>query len=223
MQNAELLVAIIDYDAGNLRNVQKALEYLGYRTSIVSSRVEDLERADVLILPGVGAFYEGMRILRKRQLDSFLHQEVIGKKKPLLGICLGMQLLSNDGCEGGQCSGLGFLPMSTQKLRSEEKGFRLPHIGWNDVSFKPDSVLFKGIPESPDFYFVHSYHAVCEDESIAAATCEYGHTFVAAVEKDNIFGTQFHPEKSQRYGLKLLQNFMAYCESRIQKGSRGRC
>ena len=209
-------ITIIDYDAGNLRNVQKAIETFGY-IPMISSEAEALEETDVLILPGVGSFKDGMDSLKSSGLHLSIRRQVIEKKKPILGICLGMQLLATEGYEGGKCSGLNLLPMSVQRLSSEQKGLKLPHMGWNSVFGFEQSVLFSGISDGGDFYFVHSYHAVCEDDSIVTATCEYGQRFVAAVRKDNVFGTQFHPEKSQRYGLKLLKNFLYYCESYISR------
>lgn len=209
-------ITIIDYDAGNLRNVQKAIETFGY-TPIISSEAETLEETDVLILPGVGSFKAGMDSLRSSGLYFSIRRQVIEKKKPILGICLGMQLLARDGYEGGRCSGLNLLPVSVQRISSEQQGLRLPHMGWNSVFGFEQSFLFSGIPDGGDFYFVHSYHAVCEDDSIVVATCEYGQPFVAAVHKDNIFGTQFHPEKSQRYGLRLLKNFLDYCEANVSR------
>lgn len=206
-----LKITIIDYEAGNLRNIQKAVEYLGYN-AVISNQINAVEEADILVLPGVGAFHTGISVLENLGLIEALRKAVIKNRKPLLGICLGMQLLGREGHEGGKRSGLGFLPMTIHRLQSDKKGLRLPHIGWDNVVTSDYSILFSEIPEDPDFYFVHSYHAVCEDESIIAATCEYGHRFVAAVEKDNIFATQFHPEKSQRYGLKVLKNFMNYGE-----------
>ncbi|MEW5767128.1 MAG: imidazole glycerol phosphate synthase subunit HisH [bacterium] len=207
-----LKITIIDYEAGNLRNIQKAIEHLGYK-ALISKQINAVEEADILVLPGVGAFHSGMNVLEGLGLIEALRKAVIKNRKPLLGVCLGMQLLGREGHEGGKRAGLGFLPMTIHRLQSDKKGLRLPHIGWDNVVASDHSVLFSEIPKDPDFYFVHSYQAVCEDESIIAATCEYGHRFVAAVEKDNIFATQFHPEKSQRYGLQVLKNFMNYCKT----------
>jgi len=216
-----LSVTIVDYGAGNLRNVQKALEFLGCQAPIISNQVDDLAQAEALILPGVGAFHMGMQHLRDLGLDIALRVEVLEKRKPLLGICLGMQLLATEGHEGGRCDGLGLLPMVVRRLRCDGAGLRVPHMGWNNVCARRGATLFVGVPVDPDFYFVHSYHAECVDENIVAATCEYGQTFVAAVEHSNIFATQFHPEKSQRYGLQVLSNFLKHCEVR-PAGSVGR-
>ena len=207
-------MCIIDCNLGNLRNVQKALEKLG-EDSIISNRQDDIEKADALILPGVGAFGDAMDTLRKMGLVDVIRKEVLEKKKPLLGICLGMQLLAIDGYEKGYHQGLGILPMSVQQLQNEQNisEFRLPHVGWNDITVR-DTALFKGLPSDANFYFVHSFHARCMDDSIIAATCRYGQEFAAAVHKDNIFATQFHSEKSQAYGFKVLLNFMTYVKSK---------
>ena len=209
-------ITIIDYDAGNLRNVQKAVERLGY-PSICSNKVEDIENADVLILPGVGAFNDGMDAIENLGLDTAIRKQVINDKKPILGICLGMQLFAQEGFEGGRRRGLALLPIVVSRLQSEEEGYRLPHIGWNNIAIRDKSLLFHGVPANPDFYFVHSFHAKCQDSEIVAATAEYGHRFVAAIESENIFATQFHPEKSQRYGLQVLKNFMSFCEGEMRR------
>lgn len=213
-------ITIIDYDAGNLRNVQKAVEACGY-SAITSRLAEEVESSDVLILPGVGAFQNGMGALERLGLCDAIRKHVITEKKPILGICLGMQLFAKEGHEGGRCQGLGFLPMVIEKLPVEEHGLRLPHIGWNSVDIKSSARMFDGVSPGPDFYFVHSFHAVCETEDIVAATCSYGQSFVASVERDNIFATQFHPEKSQRYGLQYLRNFLEYSKDRINERIEG--
>lgn len=209
----DLSVVIIDYDSGNLRNVQKAFESLGY-PSIISNSVKDIVTSDVMILPGVGAFHDGMDVIEKLELSHAIRQQVLKNKKPILGICLGMQLFAKEGFEGGKRPGLGLLPMVVDRLCSEEQGCRLPHIGWNNVKASSKSILFNGIQENPDFYFVHSYCVISEEETIVSGVAHYGHTFIAAVEYENIFATQFHPEKSQRYGLQVLKNFMTFCESK---------
>jgi len=206
-------VAIVDYQAGNLRNVQKAVERLK-RAAYIVQRGEDLAKADVIILPGVGAFGHGMVNLARAGFVEALRHEVLEKGKPLLGICLGMHLLGTRGFEGGERSGLGLLPMSVPRFDLSKRSVRLPHNGWNSVTIKQDSILFKGVPEGADFYFVHSYHVVCDHESMVAARCDYGYLFAAAVEHENIFATQFHPEKSQRHGLRLLDNFLTHCDAR---------
>lgn len=208
------MICIIDCNLGNLRNVQKVLEKLG-ESAIISNRCEDIEKADALILPGVGAFGEAMETLRELGLVEVIRREVLDRKKPILGICLGMQLLAIDGYEKGYHQGLGLLPMSVWQLQNQQNisEFRLPHVGWNNIAAK-DTVLFEGLPSDANFYFVHSFHAQCQDESIIAATCCYGQEFTAAVHKENIFATQFHPEKSQAYGFKVLRNFIQYVTSK---------
>jgi glutamine amidotransferase len=203
---------IVDYGAGNLRNVQKAVEHLGGQAGICS-QPDDVLRADALILPGVGHFQDGMASLKATGLDEALRTAVRDRGVPILGICLGMHLLADEGHEGGLTEGLGLLPMSIRLMESDLADFRLPHIGWNEVEASADSVLFQDLPSRPDFYFVHSYHSVCTDPAIAAATCPFAGGVVAAVEKDSVFAVQFHPEKSQRFGLKLLDNFMRHCGS----------
>lgn len=206
-------VAIVDYQAGNLRNVQKAVERLSRKADIVR-RGADLVPADAIILPGVGAFGHGMDNLRQAGFVDALHSEVLEKGKPLLGICLGMHLLGTRGFEGGEMPGLGLLPMSVPRFDLTRCSIRLPHNGWNSVAIEQGTVLFEGVPKGADFFFVHSYHVVCEDETMVAARCHYGYPFAAALEHGNIFATQFHPEKSQRHGLKVLDNFLRFCEGR---------
>lgn len=206
-------VAIVDYQAGNLRNVQKAVEHLKRKAEIVR-RGEELVGADAIILPGVGAFGHGMKNLGNAGFVEALRTEVLEKGKPLLGICLGMHLLGTRGFEDGERPGLALIPMSIPRFDFSKCSIRLPHNGWNSIAINPESVLFEGVPQGADFYFVHSYHVVCEDETMVTARCDYGYPFAAAIEHGNIFATQFHPEKSQRYGLKLLDNFLNLCESR---------
>jgi glutamine amidotransferase len=202
-------IALIDYKAGNLRNVQKAVEHLGYVADIVGHPGE-LKGSDAIILPGVGAFRVGMQNLERTGLAEAIRQEVAEHGKPLLGICLGMHLIGTSGVEGGEYRGLDLLPMSVPRFDTTMQAVRLPHIGWNSVEITPGSILFSDVPPDTDFYFVHSYHVVCDD-SLVAARCNYCYPFAAAVERGNIFATQFHPEKSQRYGLVVLRNFLNYC------------
>ena len=200
---------IIDYDVGNIGNVRKIIESFG-QDVLVSNSERDVNRASSYILPGVGAFPDAMRKLAELGLIETLKNNVCDKKKPILGICLGMQILGLNGDEGGNIDGLGILNMSIRRLQVTTP-HRLPHIGWNNIKAAKNSMLLAGLPEAPDFYFVHSYHAQCHDDSIVAATCDYGGQFVAAVEHQNVFGVQFHPEKSQAYGAKVLQNFVSIC------------
>ena len=203
------MITIIDYHMGNVSSVYNALHAIG-REVKVSHRTEDIRNAHHLILPGVGAFAEGMKNLRSLGLIEPLYEEVIVNKKPLLGICLGMQLLARDGYEGGYYQGLGWLPATVKRLATTHGALRLPHMGWNEVTVTPGSILFEGIQQDFNFYFVHSYHLVSDDPSLIEAICEYGTTLTAAIRKDNIFATQFHPEKSHGNGLQLLRNFTNY-------------
>ena len=205
------MITIIDYQMGNVSSVYNALHAIG-REVKVSSSIEDMRNAHHLILPGVGAFVEGMNNLKHLGLIEPLYEEVMVKKKPFLGICLGMQLLARDGYEGGYYQGLGWLPATVKRLglATTHGALRLPHMGWNEVTVTPGSILFEGIQQDFSFYFVHSYHLVSDDPSLIEATCEYGTTLTAAIRKDNIFATQFHPEKSHGNGLQLLRNFTTY-------------
>jgi imidazole glycerol-phosphate synthase subunit HisH len=204
MNNAKSTV-IIDYGMGNLRSVYNACSIFSEHV-IVSKNKNDLINAERLILPGVGAFPDGVLNLENNGLIDVLNSEVIDKGKPILGICLGMQLFAESGTENSNQSGLGWISGSVIKLESNAK-IRLPHIGWNDVSVMKDSRLYEGLESGNDFYFVHSYALVPEDEKVISGVSDYGFNFVASVETSNIFGTQYHPEKSQGPGLKVLENF----------------
>ena len=201
-------VVIIDYGMGNVGSVKNALTFLG-QEAIISSQPKDLEEAHRLILPGVGAFADGMKNLAESGFLPSLESEVLTKKKPILGLCLGMQLFAEEGEEGGLNKGLGWIKGRVRKFSVDEIKLKVPHVGWNDIYPREDSLLFCGV-KRPIFYFVHSYHLVPEDRGIVAAESEYGERFVAAIEKDNIFGLQFHPEKSQQEGLRVLENFLNY-------------
>lgn len=200
------MIAIVDYGMGNVASVRNALRLLGAE-GIITMRPEDFERATHIILPGVGAFADGMKELRSRGLVDILNREVLEKKKPFLGVCLGMELLGSDGVEGGTTEGLGFVPGSVRRFVIDEGVYRLPHIGWNTITVLQESPLFSSVL-ARDFYFVHSYVLEPHDEADTSATCEYGVRFAAAVQRGNIYGTQFHPEKSQQGGLAILRNFI---------------
>lgn len=193
--------AIVDYGVGNLMSVSNAMHYLGFETKITSD-AKELELADSILLPGVGAFPDAADKLRGPGLDQVLIAE--SQKKPILGICLGMQLLLERGEEVRPCEGLGFVKGSVRKINT---ALKLPHIGWNELHFQNDSPLFHGIDEGAYVYFVHSFCAVAEDESQVIARTDYGASVVAAVQNGNVFGTQFHPEKSGEIGLAMLKNF----------------
>lgn len=201
------MVVIIDYGMGNLFSVENALQSLGAKVKI-SNQEQDIVNAERLILPGVGAFPDGMNNLQKLGLREVLNREVLEKGKPILGICLGMQLFATTGEEYRLTEGLDWIPGRVRKFIISDPNLRIPHIGWNDVAPAENSPLFKGI-SSPIFYFVHSYHLVPQDHQTIAATCFYGEKFGAAFQRGNIFGTQFHPEKSQKSGLTLLKNFLS--------------
>ncbi|OGH72387.1 MAG: imidazole glycerol phosphate synthase, glutamine amidotransferase subunit [Candidatus Magasanikbacteria bacterium RIFCSPLOWO2_01_FULL_43_20b] len=204
------MIAVIDYGMGNLASIKKALEYAGGKP-FLTSNPQDLERAERIVLPGVGAFAEGMSHLKESGMDVKLREAVLKGKKPLFGICLGMQLLAKKSYEFGEYPGLGLIDAEVKKFDFYDTfpNLRVPHVGWNAVGFKIASPYFEGIKDNSDFYFVHSYHVVCREPRLVAAVSDYGGEFTAAIAKDNIFATQFHPEKSQQYGLKMLENFVA--------------
>ncbi len=198
-------VVIVDTGIGNVQSVRHAFSAVGVEAT-VTSVPEDLARASHLVLPGVGAFGVGMDRLSERGLGAALVEQVRGGK-PLLGICLGMQLLMNEGDEMGVHAGLRLVPGRTRRLRSEDHGLRLPHIGWNDVKPVRSHFVFEGLAPGATFYFVHSYAVEPERTSDVLATCAYGETFACAIARDNIVATQFHPEKSQRHGFSVLDRF----------------
>lgn len=198
------MVLIIDYKIGNLLSVQNMLKYIGV-TSKISSSIEDIKNADKLILPGVGHFKTGMENLAKSGLIDVLHEEVLIKKKNILGICLGMQLMTKHS-EEGDCDGLGWIDATTKKFQLSEP-LKVPHMGWNNVNYKKDTALNKNISKEPRHYFVHSYFVDCNNKEDVLATTLYGNEFVAAFQHENIYGVQFHPEKSHKYGMELLRNF----------------
>lgn len=199
-------VAIINYEFGNVRSVANALESLGASVQI-SRDAEVLQSADALILPGVGAFGDGMANLRRFGLISTLEELVLVQKKPFLGICVGMQLLAKTGFEGGEQAGLGWI--DAEVIRFETDGLKVPHVGWNDVRTTSNSKLLGNIEEIHSYYFLHSYHLRCYGMANVTGVCEYGVEFPAVMEQGNIFAVQFHPEKSQKHGLQLLSNFLS--------------
>ena len=200
------MIAIIDYDAGNIKSVEKAVIKLGYDCVITRDK-EVLKKADNLILPGVGAFGDAMGRLNEYGLSEVIKELVVDESKPLLGICLGLQLLFESSEESPGVEGLGLLKGKIVRL-PEGDDRKIPHMGWNSLEFPKKSILFKKIVKGSYVYFVHSYYLKAEDEKIVAATTEYGTTIHAAVEWGNIYATQFHPEKSSSVGLKILRNFL---------------
>jgi len=205
------VIAIIDYKMGNLRSVQKGFEHAGVSDVVVTDDPSVIENAHGIVLPGVGAFRDAAANLRESGVEDMVrHKAAHGT--PFLGICLGLQLLADIGYEDGEWAGLGMVPGTCERLPG---GVKIPHIGWNTVEYPRDSTLFQGIPDSTAFYFVHSYRFVPADSSAVIGSTEYGVRFAAAVQHDNIFAVQFHPEKSSTMGLRLLANF-----GRIVEGSR---
>lgn len=198
------MIAIIDYGMGNLASVGNAFNKLGYET-IITQDPNIILNAEKVVLPGVGAFADAIKNIRKLGIDQVL-TEIKRRNTPLLGVCLGYQLLFTESYEDGQHQGLDLIKGRVEKLQLPAE-YKVPHMGWNDIEIKPDSALFAGIPSGSYFYFVHSYHVVPEDYSVMAATTEYGIKIVCAVEQNRIFATQFHPEKSSGAGLKVLKNF----------------
>jgi glutamine amidotransferase len=201
-------ITVIDYGMGNLWSVISALRYLG-ANPMISGDPEEIVRADALLLPGVGSFRKAMSYLQKNGLDQAIIEAVQIKGTKILGICLGMQLLGVSSTEDGNTSGLGLIPAEVKKFNlGEVGGNKIPHIGFDVVHSKTNSPLFKGLKNFSDFYFVHSYRILPVALSGNCAICNYGIDFLAAYDKNNIFATQFHPEKSQTNGLALLENFL---------------
>ncbi|MBK1973774.1 imidazole glycerol phosphate synthase subunit HisH [Campylobacter sp. TTU-622] len=199
------MIGVIDYKAGNLNSVLKALDKIGISNFLIQEKT-DFQKAKKLILPGVGSFKEAMNSLKELDFISVLKEEVLTHKKPILGICLGMQLLLEKGYEGGICNGLSFIEGEVIPF-NENLNLKIPHIGWNDIEILKQVPLYQGISNKSDFYFVHSFYVNCKEEFISAK-CDYGIQFCASLQKNNIYGVQFHPEKSQNLGLKLLENFL---------------
>ena len=199
------MVAIIDYDAGNIKSVEKALLHLGEEVIITRDR-EQILNSDKVILPGVGAFGDAMEKLRLYGLDKVIY-EVVERKIPFLGICLGLQLLFEKSDETPGVKGLGILPGEILRIPDKE-GIKIPHMGWNSVKIKENARIFKDVPQDSYVYFVHSYYLKAGREEDVAATTEYSTLIHAAVEHDNVFACQFHPEKSSEIGLKILKNFV---------------
>ncbi len=198
------MLTIIDYQMGNLRSVQKGFEKVGHPAAISSDPAE-IAAAEKLVLPGVGAFADAIAELRRRELVEPIKQH-IAAGKPLLGICLGLQLLFDKGYEDGEHEGLGVLAGEVVRFDLPRE-YKVPHMGWNEAIIRRRSPVLNGIEEGTHFYFVHSYHVIPQDESVISIEAEYYRPFCAAIARDNLFATQFHPEKSQSDGLKLLKNF----------------
>lgn len=202
-------VSIIDCGVANLSSVSNALLNAGAEVEILSTP-QKLKDADRIIFPGVGAFAKCMSNFQEAGFKDELLDIVKNKGRPLLGICLGMQVLFTKGHEFGITEGLGWFKGEVKKIESSDPNLRIPHIGWNDLTFYKEHPVFAGLPPHPDFYFVHSFHAVPEEKQDLVATCDYGGSITASVSKENIVAVQFHPEKSQKVGFKLLQNFLRW-------------
>jgi glutamine amidotransferase len=202
------MISIIDYGMANLRSVQKGFEHVGASASIIS-QPDEIERADRLVLPGVGAFADAVATLRDRGLvDPILRH--IEKGKPFLGICLGLQMLFEAGYEDGEHRGLGVLPGKCIRFDVDQTlGLKVPHMGWNQLKIERPSPLLRDLPEGCSVYFVHAYHVEPSDPNVIATTTDYGRPFVSSVWRDNVMATQYHPEKSQQVGLQMLKNFAA--------------
>ena len=200
------MIAIIDYDAGNIKSVEKALHFIG-EEAILTREPSEILAADRIILPGVGCFSDAMDNLNKYDLPAVI-KEAVARKTPFLGICLGLQLLFEDSEESPGVKGLELLKGRILKIPAT-KGLKIPHMGWNSLHLQNEGRLFAGLAENEYAYFVHSYYLQAEEEANVKATTEYGVTIHASVEKDNVFGCQFHPEKSSDSGLRILRNFAA--------------
>ena len=203
------MIGIIDYGMGNVGSLVNMVERLGVNTTIIT-HPEDLDAADKLILPGVGSFDNGITRLKESRILKPLNYKVLIEKTPILCICLGMQLITK-GSEEGRLNGLGWIDGECLRFTFDDKIIKIPHMGWNSVHFNKDSILIKLIPENPRFYFVHSYYVKCNQQSDVLATTNYISDFVSMFSRENIYATQFHPEKSHRYGMGLIQSFIELC------------
>lgn len=200
------MITIVNYGLGNLGSIQNMLKKIGVMDVLISNNPDDILNADKLILPGVGAFDAGMSKINELGLVPLLNQAVLEQKKPVLGICLGMQLMTLKS-EEGQLKGLSWMNAEVKKFQFENSELKVPHMGWNFVEIKNSDLKMKLIDPSR-FYFVHSYYIQCHDENDVSITCQYGHDFVAGFRKDNMMGVQFHPEKSHKYGMELMRYFV---------------
>lgn len=202
------MIVIIDYGMGNIGSIMNMIRKAGGE-SILTSEISVIEQAQKIILPGVGTFDHGMKNLMEKGLTGVLNKKVLQDRVPVLGICLGMQLMTL-GSEEGQLPGLGWFQARTVRFDFPEGSprLRIPHMGWNEVEVKKEHALFNEMPDDPSFYFVHSYHAVCERPGDVLTTTHYGYDFTSSIARENIAATQFHPEKSHRYGLQIIRNFV---------------
>jgi glutamine amidotransferase len=204
-----MIIGIVDYGMGNLMSVFNAFEYIGAKVKICHSP-EDLKSVDKIILPGVGAIAQCINKLNESGFIEALNYEVLKNAKPTLGICLGMQVMAIKSYEGGEYECLGWFDAEVVKINPVNNNMKVPNIGWNTIQYDQNTSLFLNLPKNPDFYFVHSYQLKPKNSNELVASYEYGEKVTAAILKDNIFATQFHPEKSQDLGLKLLDNFLKW-------------
>lgn len=201
------MITIVDYGMGNLGSVQNMLKRIGVK-SVITSIKKEIEKATKIILPGVGAFDNAIENIRALGIEKVLKEKALNEKVPFLGICLGMQLLTQKS-EEGRLSGLSFIDAEVKKFQfNNQDDLKIPHMGWNAVKQQKESVLLQDMPaDEVRFYFVHSYHIICRDKNDILAETFYGYNFTCAIQRENIFGAQFHPEKSHRFGIQLLKNF----------------
>lgn len=200
------MIAVVAYGMGNVRSVMNALDHIGISAS-VAEKPADLTTADKVIIPGVGAFRQAMARLSETGFKDALNEHAMAKKKPILGICLGMQLLATTGTEGGESQGLGWIPGRVVTIPRGPQNLRLPHVGWNEIIAKKDCPLLSDLGADSVFYFVHSFHLKADVEDYVSGVTDYGGPITASVSRANVFGMQAHPEKSQKGGLKVLSNF----------------
>lgn len=204
------MIVILDYDMGNVGSIRNILNKVGQKDVLISRELDVIEKADKLILPGVGAFDTGMNNLKKHGLVEPIIDFARDRKKPLLGICLGMQLLGRRSEEGKE-EGLGLIPFDNVRFQLDNS-YKIPHMGWNYIEIVNERApIVKDLDRRQRYYFVHSYHAKCDDAGNVLMTCDYGYPFAAAVVKEQIYGVQFHPEKSHQFGMRLLKNFVEEC------------
>lgn len=201
------MVGILDYGIGNIGSIKNMLSKIGEKNTIFLEKPDDFDKIDKIILPGVGSFDKGMHLLDESGMRAKLDEQVLKLHKPVLGICLGMQMLGMQSEEGKE-KGLGYIDFSCRKFHFEDNRLKVPHMGWDYVDVLEDEPLVRNLGEKPRFYFVHSYYAICQNPEDVLLTCDYGHDFVAAVHHNNIYGTQFHPEKSHAFGMRLFENFI---------------
>jgi len=200
------MITIIDYGMGNLGSILNMFKKIGYEAEITSD-LEKIKNSEKIVLPGVGSFDNGMANLNKLNLINILNTLVLEKHIPILGICLGMQLITNSS-EEGKLKGLGWVDANTLKFKFSKNNIKIPHMGWNNINIKKINPLLKNLNDSETrFYFVHSYYVKCNQKNDILTTTEYGFDFASSIQKDNIYGVQFHPEKSHKFGMKLFENF----------------